>query len=152
LYPARAEALRVLAEVVLNRGEWELARGTLQTAIPLLEELNDRWPLAFAYFMATSVGYAMGQHAEAQNFADRLQTLVRAGNLAPDSPWMLYVYTCTLDAAVHSGDLPAAEQLAATVRDMADRCDDVQAALYLLHRSRLAGAVPGPLPRGCEVS
>lgn len=50
LYPARAEALRVLAEVALNRGEWELARGTLQTAIPLLEELNDRWPLAFAYF------------------------------------------------------------------------------------------------------
>jgi DNA-binding SARP family transcriptional activator len=132
LAPARAEALRVLAEVALNRGEWELARGTLQTAIPLLEELNDRWPLAFAYFMATSICYAMGQHAEARGFAGRLQTLVRAGDLAPDSPWMLYVYTCAIDAAVHGGDLPAAEQLAATVRDLAERCDDVQAALYLL--------------------
>jgi DNA-binding SARP family transcriptional activator len=132
LAPARAEALRVLAEVALNRGEWELARGTLRTAIPLLEELNDRWPLAFAYFMATSVCYAMGQHAEARGFAERLQRLVRAGDLAPDSPWMLYVYTCTIDAAVHSGDLPAAEQLAATVRGLADRCDDAQATLYLL--------------------
>ncbi len=132
LAPARAEALRVLAEVALNRGEWELARGTLQTAIPLLEELNDRWPLAFAYFMATSVCYAMGQHAEARSFAGRLQSLVRAGGLAPDSPWMLYVYTCAIDAAVNSGDLTAAEQLAAPVRELAERCDDVQAALYLL--------------------
>jgi DNA-binding SARP family transcriptional activator len=132
LAPARAEALRVLAEVALNRGEWELARGTLQTAIPLLEELNDRWPLAFAYFMATSVCYAMGQHAEARGFAGRLQSLVHAGDLAPDSPWMLYVYTCAIDAAVHGGDLPAAEQLAVAVRELAERCDDVQAALYLL--------------------
>lgn len=132
LYPARAEALRVLAEVALNRGEWELARGTLQTAIPLLEELNDRWPLAFAYFMATSVCYAMGQHAEAGGFAGRLQRLVRAGDLAPDSPWMLYVYTCAIDAAVHGGDLPTAEQLAATAREMVERCADVQASLYLL--------------------
>jgi DNA-binding SARP family transcriptional activator len=132
LAPARAEALRVLAEVALNRGEWELARGTLQTAIPLLEELNDRWPLAFAYFMAASVCSAMGQHAEARAFAGHLQRLVRAGDLAPDSPWMLYVYTCAIDAAVNGGDLPAAEQFAATVRDLADRCDDVQASLYLL--------------------
>jgi len=132
LYPARAEALRVLAEVALNRGEWELARATLHNAILLLEELHDRWPLAFAYFMATSVGYAMGQHAEARAFAGRLQALVQAGELAADSHWMLYVHTCAIDAAVHAGDLPAAEQIAHTARGLVDGSDDVQATLYLL--------------------
>lgn len=132
LYPARAEALRVLAEVALNRGEWELARATLHSAIRQLEELHDRWPLAFAYFMATSVCYAMGQHAEARGFAGRLQSLVRAGDVAPDSHWMLYVHTCAIDAAVHGGDLPAAERIAAAARGLAERCDDVQASLYLL--------------------
>ena len=132
LYPARADALRVLAEVALNRGEWELARATLRNAIGLLEELQDRWPLAFAYFMATSIGYAMGQHAEARAFAGRLQALVQAGELAADSHWMLYVHTCAIDAAVHAGDLPAAEQIAHTARGLVDGSDDVQATLYLL--------------------
>jgi DNA-binding SARP family transcriptional activator len=132
LYPARADALRVLAEVALNRSEWELARATLLNAIRLLEELQDRWPLAFAYFMATSICYAMGQHADARTFAGRLQALVSAGGVEADSRWMLYVHTCAIDAAVQAGDLAAAEQIAREVHSLVDDSDDAQAALYLL--------------------
>jgi DNA-binding SARP family transcriptional activator/tetratricopeptide (TPR) repeat protein len=132
LYPARADALRVLAEIALNRAEWELARATLQTTIGLLEELNDRWPLAIAYFMAASVGYAMGQHAEAQTNVANLQALARAGEVAADSHWMLYVYTCAIDAAVHAGDLTTAEQIAQAAQGLVEQPGDVQATIYLL--------------------
>jgi tetratricopeptide (TPR) repeat protein len=132
LYPARADALRVLAEIALNRAEWQLARATLQTTIGLLEELNDRWPLAIAYFMAASVGYAMGQHAEAQTNVANLQALVRAGEVAADSHWLLYVRTCAIDAAVHAGDLAAAEQIAQAAQSLVEQPGDVQATIYLL--------------------
>lgn len=132
LYPARADALRVLAEVSLNRAEWELARATLQTTIRLFEELQDRWPLAIAYFMATSIGYAMGQHADACMYVTKLQALVRAGEVATNSHWMVYVHTCAIDAAVHAGDLPTAEQIAQQAHGLVEQSDDVQASIYLL--------------------
>lgn len=132
LAPARANAVQMLAEVALNRSEWELARATMRTAIGLLEGLNDKLALAIAYFMFTAITCAMGQHAEALTAANDLQELVRTGQVPPDSNWALYVYACAIETSVQAGDLAAAEQIACTVYGLIDCSQDVQATIYLL--------------------
>ncbi len=132
LYPARGDVLRMLAHVALNRGEWETARATMHKALHLLEEQDDKWPLAVGLFMAVFSFGGVGQHAEAQAAVARMRSLLRFADVAPYSNWSLYTYTVAIECALQSGDFAAAEAVVADLQGWLDHAPKSGAALYLL--------------------
>jgi DNA-binding SARP family transcriptional activator len=132
LYPARGDVLRMLAHVALNRGEWETARATMHKALHLLEEQDDKWPLAVGLFMAVFSFGGIGQHAEAQAVVERMRGLLRFADVAPYSNWSLYTYTVAMECALQSGDFAAAEAVVGGLQEWLDHAPKSGAALYLL--------------------
>ncbi|HEY1016069.1 MAG TPA: DUF1670 domain-containing protein, partial [Herpetosiphonaceae bacterium] len=132
LAPARGDVLRILAQVALNRGDWETARSTMHKALQLLDEQDDKWPLTAGLAIAVFVFGGMGQHAEAGAAVERMRELLRQSELAPDSNWGLYTTTVALECAMQSGDFAAAEALIAGLGGWLEARPKTGAGLYLL--------------------